>query len=74
MTDTPNVVGLDGSQAQLDVALRPSDEHDTLVHDAAGIDTLVARLRHVAPTLIVLEATGEGSAPWCGHWLPPRCR
>ncbi|HSL03924.1 MAG TPA: IS110 family transposase [Nitrospiraceae bacterium] len=63
MTDTPNFVGIDVSKAQLDVALRPSDEHDTLVHDAAGIDTLVARLRHIAPTLIVLEATGGWERP-----------
>jgi transposase len=58
MTHTPNFVGIDVSRAQLDMALR-----DTLVYDAAGIDTLVARLRHVAPTLIVLEATGGWERP-----------
>jgi transposase len=58
MTHTPNCVGIDVSRAQLDMALR-----DTLVYDAAGIDTLVARLRHVAPTLIVLEATGGWERP-----------
>ena len=63
MTDTPNFVGLDVSRAPLDVALRLSEERDTLVHDAAGINTLVARRRHVAPTLIVLEATGRWARP-----------
>lgn len=63
MTTTSNFVGIDVSKAQLDVALRPSGEQDTLVYDAAGIDTLVARLRQVAPTLIVLEATGGWERP-----------
>jgi transposase len=63
MTNTPNFVGIDVSKAQLDMALRPSGERDMLVYDAAGIDTLVARLRHVAPTLIVLEATGGWERP-----------
>lgn len=63
MTHTPNFVGIAVSKAQLDVALRPSGERDTLVYDAAGIDTLVARRRPVAPTLIVLEATGGWARP-----------
>lgn len=63
MTHTPNFVGIDVSKAQLDMALRPSGERDMLVYDAAGIDTLVARLRHVAPTLIVLGGTGGWERP-----------
>lgn len=63
MPNTPSFVGIDVSKTQLDVALRPSDEQDTLVHDAAGIDTLVARLRRVPPALIVLEATGGLERP-----------
>lgn len=74
MTNTPNYVCIDVSEASLDVALHPSGERDILVSDAAGIDTLVAHLRHVAPTLIVREATGVWEPPWCGRVSPPRCR
>jgi transposase len=63
MTNTPSFVGIDVSKAQLDVAMCPSDERHTLVHDAAGIDTVVARLGQVQPTLIVLEATGGLERP-----------
>jgi transposase len=63
MPDTPSFVGIDIAKAQLDVAVRPSDARDTLVHDAMGIDTVVTRLRQVQPTLIVLEATGGLERP-----------
>lgn len=57
---TPAVlfVGIDVSKQQLDVAVRPSGETWTVAHDEAGLRALVARLRALAPTLIVLEATG----------------
>jgi transposase len=57
---TPAVlfVGIDVSKQQLDVAVRPSGETWTVAHDEAGLRALVARLRTLAPTLIVLEATG----------------
>jgi transposase len=63
MTNTPSFVGIDVSKTQLDVALRPSNEQDTLVHEAAGSDTVVARLCRMRPTLIVLEATGGLERP-----------
>lgn len=58
MTHAPVFVGIDVSKAQLEVALRPSTDRWTVPHDDAGIPALVARLRAVSPTLIVLEATG----------------
>ncbi len=63
MTNMPSFVGIDVSKTQLDVALRPSNEQDTLVHEAAGIDTVVTRLCRMRPTLIVLEATGGLERP-----------
>jgi transposase len=51
-------VGIDVSKAQLDVAVRPCGETWTVVHDEAGLSGLVARLRTLAPALIVVEATG----------------
>ena len=57
-TSAAQCVGIDVSKAQLDVAVRPSGETWTVAHDEAGLSALVARLRGLAPTLIVLEATG----------------
>ena len=51
-------VGIDVSKQQLDVAVRPSGEQWTVPHDEGGIRDLVTRLQALAPTLIVLEATG----------------
>jgi transposase len=51
-------VGIDVSKDRLDVALRPSGEMLVVERTAAGLDTLVARLRERAPQIIALEATG----------------
>jgi transposase len=51
-------VGIDVAKAQLDIALRPTDERWPVANDDAGIAALVARLQALQPTLIVLEATG----------------
>ena len=51
-------VGIDVAKAQLDVALRPHAETFQVANDGAGIAHLVDRLQPLAPTLVVLEATG----------------
>src|SRR6266700_4235896 len=51
-------VGIDVSKEQLDIAVRPSGESWTVAHEETSLSALVARLRDLAPTLIVLEATG----------------
>ena len=51
-------VGIDVAKAELEVALRPTGERWTVPNTDASIAALVARLQAVAPTLIVLEATG----------------
>jgi transposase len=58
MSIPPCFVGIDVAKAELEVALRPSGERWTLPNAEAGLAALVARLQAVAPTLIVLEATG----------------
>jgi transposase len=50
-------VGIDVVKAQLDIALRPTDERWAVTNDETGIAALVARLQAAQPTLIVLEAT-----------------
>src|SRR2546425_5785716 len=57
-TSTASFVGIDVSKHQLDVAVRPRGETWTVAHDEAGLSALVVRLRALAPTLIVVGATG----------------
>jgi transposase len=56
------VVGIDVSEAWLDIAVRPDGESWRTANDADGVAALVARLTPLAPTLIVLEATGGGES------------
>lgn len=58
MSPSQIFVGIDVAKAHLDVALRPSGERWTVANDDDGIPALVTRLQRLAPTLIVLEATG----------------
>lgn len=52
-------VGIDVSKKHLDVAVRPTGESWQVPNTPAGIQRLVAQLRPLAPTRIVLEATGK---------------
>lgn len=63
MTTPAVFVGIDVSKDRLDLALRPTGERWAVANEEAGIADLVARLRHQAPTLIVLEATGGLDVP-----------
>jgi transposase len=58
MSERQLFVGINVAKAQLDIALRPSGDRWTVTNDEPGIATLVPRLQALAPTLIVLEATG----------------
>lgn len=53
------VVGIDVSKAKLDIAILPSGEQFTLGNDRPGIGELIERLRALAPSRVVLEATGK---------------
>ncbi len=63
MTTSAVFVGIDVSKDRLDLALRPTGARWAVANEEAGIADLVARLRHQAPTLIVLEATGGLDVP-----------
>ena len=54
----PVFVGIDVAKDRLDVHLRPSGEALAVGRDAAGLTVLVERLAELAPSLVVLEATG----------------
>ncbi|HEY5871503.1 MAG TPA: IS110 family transposase [Candidatus Tectomicrobia bacterium] len=58
MTPLPLFVGIDVAKDTLDVAIRPTTETWTVHNDEAGITALVTQMQTVAPTLVVLEATG----------------
>jgi len=51
-------IGLDVAKDRLDVHIRPTDERTSFPYDEAGLGALVKRLQSLAPTLVVLEATG----------------
>lgn len=51
-------VGIDVAQDTFDVAVYDSSEHWTADNTASGIADTVARLDALAPTLVVMEATG----------------
>jgi transposase len=56
-------IGIDVSQAALDVAVYPSGEQWQTSNDEVGIGALVERLRALEPKLIVLEASGGYETP-----------
>jgi transposase len=51
-------VGIDVSKDRLDIVVRPSGEVFAVERNAAGLESLIARLRVVSPHLVALEATG----------------
>jgi transposase len=59
----PVFVGIDVAKADLAVAVRPQTEAWIVPNDDKGIQDLVARVRAIAPTLLVLEATGGYERP-----------
>jgi len=51
-------VGIDVSKAHLDIAVHPTGESWVSETTPAAIDALVGRLQALAPTIVVVEATG----------------
>lgn len=51
-------IGIDVAKGTLDVFVRPSDAAWTAANDEAGIRSVVEQLRSLAPTQVVIEATG----------------
>ena len=63
MTPTAIFVGIDIAKADFVVACRPDGRSWTATNDPAGIVATVDRLCALAPSLIVLEATGGYETP-----------
>jgi transposase len=51
-------VGIDVSKGTLDLCIEPAAESLRVAHDETGIAQVVERLKELAPSLIVMEATG----------------
>lgn len=66
MRDHKIFVGIDVSEDQLDVAVRPSGQRWRLRNNESGIAELVNHLDELQPGLIVLEATGGLEMPAAG--------
>ena len=56
-------VGIDVAKAQMDVAVRPTEDIWDVVHDEEGISLLVSRLKSLEPVMVLLEATGGLELP-----------
>lgn len=66
MSIPPCFVGIDVAQDALDLAVRPTGATQRVRTDEAALAALVAHLTTLAPTLIVLEATGGLELPVAG--------
>ena len=63
-------VGIDVAKAQMDVAVRPTEDIWDVVHDEEGISLLVSRLKSLEPVMVLLEATGGLELPLATAALP----
>src|SRR3989442_9917482 len=63
MVPSPLFVGIDVAKDTLDAAVRPTAETWTVTNEEAGIADVVAQVSALAPTLVVLEATGGLHGP-----------
>jgi transposase len=58
MSSSPVTIGIDVAKARLDIAARPSGAAWQVPNTEEGIASLLERLQPLAPSLIVLEASG----------------
>ena len=56
-------VGVDVAKAQMDVAVRPTDDGWVVANDEDGLRQLVSRLKTLEPQLVVMEASGGLELP-----------
>src|SRR5579883_2098459 len=56
--DMEHFIGIDVAKDRLDICVRPDETTFTVARDGEGLAVLVERLQALAPSLVVLEATG----------------
>ena len=52
-------IGIDTSQSQLDIGIRPSNEFFSVSNDDSGIKDAINRIKSLAPTRVLIEVTGR---------------
>jgi len=52
-------VGIDTSQSQLDIAIRPTDEFFSVSNDENGINEAITKIKSVNPKRVLIESTGR---------------
>ena len=63
MEQEPIYVGIDVAKAQVDVAVRPTDDRWEVSHDETGVRQLVSHLKALEPVMVLLEASGGLEVP-----------
>ena len=63
MEQEATYVGIDVSKAQVDVAVRPTDDRWVVSNREAGVRKLVSQLKSLEPAMVLLEATGGLELP-----------
>ena len=61
MEQEATYVGIDVAKAQVDVAVRPTDDSWEVPHDQKGIRKLVAQMKALEPAMVLLGGFG-----WAG--------
>ena len=60
----PINIGIDTSQSQLDIYIRPNDIFFSVPNDAKGIDSAIKRITSYSPERVVIESTGRLEMPF----------
>ena len=63
MEQEATYVGIDVAKAQVDVAVRPTDDRWEIPYDEAGMRQLVSHLKILEPVMVLLEASGGLELP-----------
>ena len=74
MEQEATYVGIDVAKAQVDVAVRPTDERWQVSHDDAGIRQLISKLKTWNLSWCCLRLRAAWSCLWWLLWQPRRCR
>ncbi len=61
--ESTTYVGIDVAKAQVDVAVRPTDQLWSISYDESGVRDLVSKLKAIEPAMVLLEASGGLELP-----------
>ena len=73
MEQEPIYVGIDVAKAQVDVAVRPTDDRWEVSHDETGVRQLVSQLKALEPVMVFWRLRAAWKCRWWLPWQPRRC-